>query len=33
MIFTAAHELTHHIRETLPAKFNAFAEFLFEQYG
>ena len=33
MLFTAAHELTHHIRATLPAKFNAFAEFLFEQYG
>ena len=33
MLFTAAHELTHHIRETLPAKFKAFADFLFEQYG
>ena len=33
MLFTAAHELTHHIRATLPAKFNAFAEFLFKQYG
>ena len=33
MLFTAAHELTHHIREKLPAKFKAFADFLFEQYG
>lgn len=33
MLFTAAHELTHHIRATLPAKFKAFADFLFEQYG
>ena len=33
MLFTAAHELTHHIRETLPEKFNVFADFLFEQYG
>ena len=33
MLFTASHELTHHIREKLPAKFKAFADFLFEQYG
>ena len=33
MLFTAAHELTHHIREKLPAKFKAFADFLFEQYA
>ena len=33
MLFTAAHELTHHIRATLPAKFKVFANFLFEQYG
>lgn len=33
MLFTAAHELTHHLREKLPAKFKAFADFLFEQYG
>ena len=33
MLFTAAHELTHHIREKLPAKFKVFADFLFEQYG
>ena len=33
MLYTAAHELTHHIREKLPAKFKAFADFLFEEYG
>lgn len=33
MLYTAAHELTHDIREKLPAKFKAFADFLFEQYG
>lgn len=33
MLFTLAHELTHHIRAKLPAKFKAFADFLFEQYG
>ena len=33
MLFTAAHELTHHIREKLPTKFKAFADFLFEQYA
>ena len=33
MLFTAAHELTHHIREKLHSKFKAFADFLFEQYG
>ena len=33
MLYTTAHELTHHIREKLPAKFKAFADFLFEEYG
>jgi len=33
MLFTAAHELTHHIRAKFPAKFKAFADFLFEKYG
>ena len=33
MIFTAAHELTHFIRQWSPAKFKVFADFLFEQYG
>ena len=33
MLFTAAHELTHHIREKLPAQFKLFADFLFEEYG
>ena len=33
MIFTAAHELTHFIRQWSPAKFKIFADFLFEQYG
>ena len=33
MLFTAAHELTHFIREWSPAKFKAFADFLIEQYG
>ena len=33
MLFTAAHELTHHIRNQLPAKFKDFADFLFEIYG
>ena len=33
IIFTAAHELTHFIRQWSPAKFKIFADFLFEQYG
>lgn len=33
MLFTAAHELTHFIREWSPDKFKIFADFLFEQYG
>ena len=33
MLFTAAHELTHFIREWSPAKFKVFADFLLEQYG
>ena len=32
MIFTAAHELTHHIREVLPDKFNVLADAIFEEY-
>ena len=33
MLFTAAHELTHLIRDISPAKFKVFADFLLEQYG
>lgn len=33
ILFTAAHELTHFIREWSPAKFKIFADFLMEQYG
>lgn len=33
MLFTAAHELTHFIRQESPAKFKALSDFLFEQYG
>ena len=32
MLFTAAHELTHHIREVAPAKFKIFADALLEEY-
>ena len=32
MIFTAAHELTHFIKQWSPAKFKIFADFLIEQY-
>ena len=32
MLFTAAHELTHHIREVLPDKFNILADAVFEEY-
>lgn len=33
ILFTAAHELTHLIRDWSPAKFKVFADFLLEQYG
>lgn len=33
MLFTAAHELTHFIRDQSPAKFQTLADFLMEQYG
>lgn len=33
MLFTAAHELTHFIRQWSPAKFETFADFLFSEYG
>ena len=33
ILFTAAHELTHFIREWSPKKFQVFADFLLEQYG
>jgi hypothetical protein len=33
IIFTAAHELTHFIKQWSPAKFKVFADFLMEQYG
>lgn len=33
LIFTAAHELTHFIKQWSPAKFKIFADFLIEQYG
>ncbi len=32
VIFTAAHELTHFIKQWSPAKFKIFADFLIEQY-
>lgn len=32
MLFTASHELTHHIREISPAKFKIFADALLEEY-
>ena len=32
MLFTVAHELTHHIREVAPAKFKMFADALLEEY-
>ena len=32
LIFTAAHELTHFIKQWSPAKFKIFADFLIEQY-
>ena len=33
MLFTAAHELGHHIKNWSPAKFKILADFLMEQYG
>ena len=33
ILFTAAHELTHFIRDWSPQKFKTFADFLIEQYG
>lgn len=33
MLFTAAHELTHFIRDNSPAKFQTLADFLMEEYG
>ena len=33
MLFTAAHELTHHIRKWSPAKFKALSDFLMQEYG
>ena len=33
MMFTLAHELTHHIRQWSPAKFKALADFLMQEYG
>ena len=32
MLFTASHELTHHIREVAPGKFKVFADALLEEY-
>ena len=33
MLFTMAHELTHHIRKWSPAKFKVLADFLMQEYG
>lgn len=33
MLWTAAHELTHFIRQWSPAKFKALSDFLMEEYG
>lgn len=33
MLFTAAHELTHFIKDQSPEKFQALSDFLMEQYG
>ena len=33
ILFTAAHELTHLIKDISPAKFKIFADFLLENYG
>jgi hypothetical protein len=33
MLFTLAHELTHHIRKWSPAKFKVLSDFLMDEYG
>lgn len=33
MLFTLAHELTHHIRKWSPTKFKTLADFLMQEYG
>ena len=33
MLFTAAHELTHHIRKWSPEKFKTMSDFLMQEYG
>ena len=33
MLFTAAHELTHHIRQWSPEKFKTLSDFLMTEYG
>ena len=33
ILFTAGHELTHYIKEKLPAQFKAFADILFDKLG
>ena len=33
MLFTAAHELTHFVRQWSPAKFKTLADFLMQEYG
>ena len=33
LLFTAAHELTHYIKQWSPEKFKVLADFLMEQYG
>ena len=33
MLFTLAHELTHHIRKWSPEKFKVLSDFLMEEYG
>ena len=33
MLFTLAHELTHHIHKWSPAKFKVLADFLMQEYG
>lgn len=33
ILFTAAHELTHYIKQWSPAKFKVLADFLMKQYG
>ena len=33
MLFTAAHELTHHVRKWSPEKFKTLSDFLMQEYG